>query len=207
MPAESAADQRRGVVLASDNAGKLAELAHLLSPLGMELRPQSAFGIRTAAESGATFIENAILKARHAARSSGAAAIADDSGLCVDALSGAPGIYSARFSGPTATDADNNALLLARLAGVDADRRTAAFHCVVVYLRHADDPAPLIGTGIWRGCILSAPRGNNGFGYDPLFQVADGRHTAAELPATEKNARSHRGQAVRALLAALAAAR
>jgi XTP/dITP diphosphohydrolase len=196
---------RRVVVLASDNEGKRAELAALLAPLGCELVPQRTFGIRTADETAATFIENALLKARHAARASGHAAIADDSGLVVDALGGAPGIRSARFAGEHATDADNNALLLAHLAGVADAARGATFHCVVTLLRAADDPAPLVGTGSWRGHILRSPRGSNGFGYDPLFQVAGTGRSAAELDAATKNAQSHRGQAVRALVAALAA--
>lgn len=189
------------LVLASDNAGKLAELKVLLEPLGVELLPQRALGIEDAAETASTFVENALIKARHAAQATGLAALADDSGLVVPALGGEPGIRSARFSGHHRDDHANNRLLLDRLAATD-DRR-AYFYCVLVLLRTAADPAPLIATGTWWGEIAHAPRGDGGFGYDPLFVVAGTRLTAAELPPAEKHRTSHRGQAMRQLLDAL----
>lgn len=191
------------VVLASSNRGKLAEFDALLAACGLALLPQSQFTTAIAPETGDTFLANALIKARHAARASGLPALADDSGLEVDCLGGAPGVHSARFAGPAASDADNNALLLDKLAGIAEDQRTANFRCVLVYLRSAEDPAPLICEGVWRGRILHAPRGSNGFGYDPLFLVPDLGVSAAELTATEKNACSHRGRALRALVAAL----
>jgi len=191
------------VVLASNNAGKLAEFEALLQTAGLTLLPQGQFTAEVAAETGDTFLANALLKARHAARASGLPALADDSGLEVDGLDGAPGVHSARFAGPDADDADNNALLLRKLAGVPEARRGARFRCLLVYLRHANDPQPLVCEGVWRGAILDAPRGTGGFGYDPLFLVPDLGRTAAELTTAEKNVRSHRGQALRALVAAL----
>lgn len=183
------------VVVASGNPGKLRELADLLAGAGLEPRPQSDFGVAPAPEEARTFVENALTKARHAARASGLPAIADDSGLEVDALGGKPGILSARFAGEPGDDAANNAQLLARLAGVPAARRTARFRTVLVFLRAADDPAPIIAEGTWSGRITNAPRGDRGFGYDPLFELDDGR-TAAELPAAEKNRLSHRARAL-----------
>lgn len=186
----------RRVVLASGNAGKLAEMARLLNPLGLAVVAQSELGIAGAAETGLTFVENAILKARHAAATSGLPAIADDSGLEVESLEGAPGIYSARYAGPQASDADNNARLLAALDGVPADRRRARFRCVVVYLRHAADPSPIIAQGSWEGTILPAARGSHGFGYDPLFQPNGCELSAAQMPPADKNRLSHRAQAM-----------
>jgi len=189
------------LVLASNNAGKLREFAQLLAPLGIEVLPQSAFAVPEAEEPHCTFVENALAKARHAARISGLAALADDSGLCVDALGGAPGVYSARYGGAPANDARNNEKLLAELAG--QTNRRAHYVCVLALLRHADDPQPLLGEGEWLGEILDAPRGAGGFGYDPLFLVPDLGLTSAELPAGQKNALSHRGKALAALVARL----
>ncbi len=195
----------RTVVFASNNQGKVAELAAMMAGLDIELQPQSRYGVPAVEETGLTFVENAILKARHACRHTGLPAIADDSGLAVDALGGAPGIYSARYAGTDASDAENNARLLRELADVPAARRSARFICALVYLRHADDPTPIICEGRWEGLILDAPRGEQGFGYDPLFLVPDLGLSAAELPPAEKNRLSHRGIAVRELLARLRA--
>ncbi len=195
-------DARGEIVLASGNAGKRAELAPLFAEHGFTLRPQSDFDVGPGPEEDPTFLENALSKARHVARATGRAALADDSGLIVPALGGAPGVHSARFSGEHATDATNNALLLERLADV-TDRR-ARFCCVLVLLRGADDPLPLIATGEWAGEILTAPRGMGGFGYDPLFLDPASGRTAAELTREEKAAASHRGRAVRALAPLLA---
>jgi len=189
------------LVLASNNAKKAAEMATLLAPLGIEVVPQSAFAIPEAEEPHDTFIENALAKARHAARLSGLPAIADDSGLCVMALGGAPGVQSARYAGEPKSDARNNALLIERLTDI-SDRR-AFFYSVVVLVRHADDPRPLIADGEWHGAILDAPRGEAGFGYDPLFYVPQLSQTAAELDAKLKNTLSHRGAAMRHLLSRL----
>jgi XTP/dITP diphosphohydrolase len=186
-------------VLASSNAGKLRELAAMLAPLGYELVTQSSLGIDTPPETGTTFAENALLKARHAARLSGLAALADDSGIEVDALEGRPGVYSARYAGEGATDIANLQKMLKELGGVPAERRSARYQCVIAFARSADDPAPLIAHGSWEGRVLTAPRGSGGFGYDPIFQPAGLDVTAAELSAEEKNARSHRGEALRAL--------
>jgi XTP/dITP diphosphohydrolase len=186
------------IVLASGNAGKLKELATLLAPLGIEVLPQSAFAVSEAEEPHPSFIENAIAKARHASRATGLPALADDSGLCVDALGGAPGVLSARFAGEPKSDERNNALLLARLA--EAGDRRASFHCALALVRHADDPQPLIACGEWHGEILHAPRGQDGFGYDPLFLVPDLGQSAAELTHELKNILSHRGAAIRQLL-------
>jgi XTP/dITP diphosphohydrolase len=191
------------IVLASGNAGKLREFADLLADAGIELMPQSAFNTPPP-ETAVTFVENAIAKARHAARHSGLPAIADDSGLEVDALDGAPGVYSARFAGEHGDDAQNNRKLLAELKGVATQQRTARYRAVLVYLGAPADPAPLIAQGTWEGRIGEAPQGTGGFGYDPLFVLPDGR-TAAELPADEKNRVGHRGQALAALRHALAA--
>jgi len=193
----------RGIVLASGNPGKLAEIRGLLKASGIELLPQSRWDVPEVEETGTTFVENALIKARHAAVVTGRPTIADDSGLEVDALGGAPGVRSARYAGPGADDASNNRLLLERLAGVPPAARTARFHCVMVYLPAADHPAPLIRTAAWEGFIAEAPRGAGGFGYDPLFLPAGERGTAAELSPERKNAVSHRGQALRALVAAL----
>ena len=191
------------LVLASDNPGKLAELTSLLADTGFVCVSQGEFGVSSAEETGSTFVENALLKARHAAASTGLCAIADDSGLAVDHLKGAPGVHSARYSGVDATDEENRDFLLAALAGVPADQRTARFHSVVVYLRHAKDPIPIICHGHWSGTIALKPRGSGGFGYDSLF-LADGcSQTAAELTADKKNSLSHRAQALVSLVGAL----
>ncbi len=188
------------IVLATGNRGKLGEFSGLLAGLGLEVRPQSDFAVPEAEETGLSFVENAILKARHAARHTGLAALGDDSGLEVEALRGAPGIYSARYAGPAKDDAANNAKLLEALRGVPWEARRARFSCVIAYLAHAEDPNPLIAQGHWEGMILEAPRGAQGFGYDPLFWVPSHACSAAELDAATKNALSHRGQAMRALL-------
>jgi XTP/dITP diphosphohydrolase len=195
----------RRVVLASNNAGKVREFGQMLAGQGLEVIAQGELGVPEAAETASTFVENALLKARNAARHTGLPALADDSGLAVDALGGEPGIYSARYAGPGADDAANNARLLDRMRDVPAERRGAAFICALVYLRHAEDPVPLICQGIWRGQLLEAPRGDNGFGYDPLFLLPELDRTSAELPPEEKNRRSHRGQALRQLVEQLAA--
>ncbi len=186
----------RKLVLATGNPGKRREMAALLEPLGIELLLQSDFGCQGVEETGLTFVENALLKARAAAAASGLPAVADDSGLEVDALRGEPGIHSARFAGPGAADADNNALLLERLEGVAEARRTARYQTVIVMLEHEHDPTPVICEGRWEGRILEGPRGEGGFGYDPLFLPAGGEITAAELDPAEKNRISHRGRAM-----------
>ena len=191
------------LVLASGNAGKLKELSSLLAPLGIEVLPQSAFNVSEAEEPHPSFVENAIAKARHAARATGLPALADDSGLCVDVLGGAPGVLSARFAGEPKSDARNNALLLERLAG-ETNRR-ARFYCALVLVRHADDPQPIIACGEWHGEILEAARGHGGFGYDPLFLVPELDQTAAEIDHSLKNVLSHRGSAMRQLLERLRA--
>ena len=190
-------------VLASGNAGKLRELARLLAPLAVDLRAAADFGVAAPEETGRTFLENALIKARNAAAVTGLPAIGDDSGLVVSALDGAPGIYSSRFAGTDATTAENNAKLVAALDGV-RDRR-AHFYCALVFLQRADDPAPLVATGAWHGMIVDRARGARGFGYDPHFYLPDLDATAAELAAEDKNARSHRGIAARDLAAQLAA--
>ena len=194
----------RRVVLASGNAGKLKEFQALLGDT-LTLVPQADFGIEAADESGATFEENALLKARHAAAATGLPAIADDSGLEVDALDGAPGVRSARFAGEGADDQANNAKLLRALEGVDGAARSARFRAVVAYVATADDPAPVIAEGSWEGFIAHSPRGANGFGYDPLFFDGALQSTSAELDPAEKNRRSHRGKAVRVLKKLLSA--
>jgi XTP/dITP diphosphohydrolase len=188
------------IVLASNNAGKVREFNALLAGLDLEVVPQSTFGVTEIEETGLTFVENAILKARNAAQHAKCPAIADDSGLEVDALDGAPGIYSARYAGPGASDAENLAKVLGMLNGVPEAKRSARFQCVLVYLRHALDPTPLIVQGTWEGRILEAPRGTSGFGYDPVFFVPTHGCSAAELQPETKNALSHRGQALRRLL-------
>jgi XTP/dITP diphosphohydrolase len=187
------------IVLASNNPGKVREFGQLLAAARIHVIPQGERGVPEVAETGLTFVENAILKARNAARFSGLAALADDSGIEVDALRGAPGIYSARFAGPGASDTDNLVKLLLDLEQVPDEERTARYHCVLVYLRHADDPTPLICQGTWEGLIGRAPRGTAGFGYDPIFIVPSHGCTAAELAPEVKNRLSHRGQALRQL--------
>lgn len=189
------------IVLASNNAKKLKELDAILTPLGWELIPQDALGVSEADEPHVTFVENALAKARHAARATGLPALADDSGLCVDALGGAPGVQSARYAGEPKSDARNNEKLLAALG--EGCQRAAHFVSVIVFVRHADDPQPLIAEGEWHGEILPAARGDNGFGYDPLFYVPEFDKTAAELDAAIKNGISHRGQALQSLVARL----
>lgn len=183
------------IVLASGNAGKLAEIARILEDLDIDVVPQSAFGVTDADETGTTFVENALIKARHAVNATGLPAIADDSGICVDALDGRPGVYSARFAGPDATDDSNNDLLLTELEGVPDERRGAAFHCVACFVAPGM-AEPVIAEGEWRGRILHERRGEGGFGYDPLFYVPELGKSSAELSPQEKNARSHRGQAI-----------
>jgi XTP/dITP diphosphohydrolase len=193
----------REVVLASRNAKKLAELQDLLEPLGLRLRTIGEFSEVTVEEPAPTFVENALLKARHAAQASGLPALADDSGIEVDALHGAPGVHSARYAGPEASDADNNAKLLAALREVPVTERGARYVCVLALVRSANDPVPVLAEGQWRGHILREGRGANGFGYDPLFHVAAHGKTAAELPPALKNRLSHRARAAAALLQAL----
>ncbi len=188
------------VVLASSNAGKIKELQDMLGGLGIVVIPQQSLSIPDADETGLTFVENAILKARQAALLSGMPAIADDSGLEVDLLQGAPGIYSARFSGPEANDQKNNAKLLELLADAPLEQRTARYQCVIVYMRHGNDPTPIICQGSWEGHIALAPRGHEGFGYDPLFYLKAQNCHAAEMPKAEKNRVSHRGKATAELL-------
>ncbi len=193
------------ILLASNNPGKVREIQAILAEHDFTVIPQAELRITDAEETGLTFVENAILKARHAARASGLPAIADDSGLEVDVLDGAPGVYSARYAGEPSNDTANNEKLLAALAGVPPERRTARFRCVMVYLRHECDPSPIIAQGVWNGAILFEARGAGGFGYDPLFHVPEHGCASAELDAAEKNRISHRAQALRALARALAA--
>lgn len=187
---------RQTWVLASSNKGKLAEFNTLLQEIAIEVIPQTDFNLVDAVEDGLSFIENAIIKARWASKHTGLPALADDSGLAVDALNGAPGIYSARYAGPNASDADNNALLVKNLQQVDADARSAQFHCVLAFVRHASDPVPIICHGIWRGQVLSTAIGDNGFGYDPLFFIPELGLSSAQLSKTEKSNISHRAQAM-----------
>ena len=186
------------LILASNNAGKLKEFAQLLEPIGFELHPQGEFNVPEAEEPFGTFVENALAKARHASRLTGLPALADDSGVCVNALGGAPGVYSARYAGEPKSDARNNEKLVADLA-LQADK-SAYYYCVLVYVRHADDPQPVIADGRWNGEIIAQPRGANGFGYDPHFLIPSLDKTTAELDPARKNAMSHRGQALRALV-------
>ncbi|MCB4810162.1 RdgB/HAM1 family non-canonical purine NTP pyrophosphatase [Methylovorus menthalis] len=186
------------LVIASGNAGKLREIRHLLAPLAVEIIPQSTLNVPEAEEPYCTFIENALTKARHASRHTGLPALADDSGLCVDALQGAPGVLSARYAGEPKSDARNNAKLLEVMQGLT--QRQAHFYCVIVLVRHADDPEPLIAEGVWQGEILDTLRGEDGFGYDPLFLDAKTGKTVAELPLDVKSRISHRGQAMARLL-------
>ncbi|MDE1190348.1 MAG: XTP/dITP diphosphatase [Pantoea sp.] len=191
------------VVLATGNPGKVRELADLLSAFGLDIVAQTELGVESAEETGLTFIENAILKARHAAQITGLPAIADDSGLAVDALGGAPGIYSARYAGLEASDQQNLEKLLVALENVADGERQAQFHCVLVYVRHAADPTPLVFHGSWAGEITRAAAGQGGFGYDPIFYVPELGKTAAELSKDEKRAVSHRGKALTLLLDAM----
>ena len=188
------------LVLASGNSGKLKEFNQLLSPLGLDVRPQAEFGVHDVEETGLTFVENALLKAREASRVSGLPALADDSGLEVDALNGAPGIYSARYAGEPKSDQRNNEKLLAALSECAEGQRTARYWCVLVYLRHAEDPVPVIVQRSWEGEVLAHPRGEGGFGYDPLFWLPDQGMSVAELPSETKNRLSHRGRALHALV-------
>lgn len=188
------------IVLASGNAGKLREFQQLLADCGFDVIPQSDFNMGNAAETGLTFVENAIIKARHACALTGLPAIADDSGIAVDALTGRPGIYSARYAGEDASDADNNAKLLYELDDLPTAERSARYHCVLAFMRYAEDPTPILCHGSWEGTILTEARGEGGFGYDPLFYVPSHDCTAAELDKTEKNRISHRGVAMQALL-------
>jgi len=191
------------VVLASGNAGKLREFSELLGPSGFELVRQSEFGVTPPPETGTTFLENALIKARNAAQLSGLPAIADDSGIEVDALGGAPGVFSARFAGEDASDEANLAKLQAALEGLPPEKRTARYRCVIVFVESALDARPLVGDGAWEGRIIPARRGTGGFGYDPSFVPVGETRTVAEMPAAEKNLQSHRGQAMRAFLAQL----
>jgi XTP/dITP diphosphohydrolase len=193
----------RKVVLASGNPGKLREFSELLAGKGFELVRQSELGIEPPPETGSTFLENALIKARNAARLSGLPVIADDSGIEVDALGGAPGVYSARYAGEGASDEANLAKLLDTLNGTPAARRTARYRCVVVFVERFDDANPLVGEGTWEGSILAGRRGSGGFGYDPSFVPRGDTRTVAEMPADEKHLQSHRGQAMRAFLAQL----
>ena len=190
------------IVLASSNAGKLKEIRELLDGLDLDIRPQGDFEIPDAIEDGLSFVENAILKARHASAMTGLPAISDDSGIEVDYLDGAPGIYSARYAGGQGNEA-NNAKLLNALKGVPEEQRTARFQCVMVYMRHAKDPTPIICQGTWEGRVITELKGTEGFGYDPLFYVPSEGMTSAELSPVRKNQLSHRAQALKKLLAAL----
>lgn len=187
------------VVLATSNPGKVKELQTLLEPFRMEVLPQAQFGVTSVEETGLSFVENAIIKARHAAQHTGLAAIADDSGIEVDALQGAPGIHSARYAGEGASDADNLKKLLEDLRPIAPELRTARYRCALVYLRWALDPAPIVCQASWEGLLIDEPRGSGGFGYDPIFELPS-KLTAAELPAAQKNAISHRGRALQLLV-------
>jgi len=192
-------EHKKTIVLASGNPGKLREFAQILASFNYKVVPQSQFNVPDVPETGLSFVENALIKARNAAQCTGLPAMSDDSGIEVDALSGAPGIYSARFAGEGASDDDNNRLLLEKLKGIADAQRTARYHCVIVYMQHANDPMPLICQGSWEGRILHEPRGEYGFGYDPFFYVPTHDCTSAELSPDVKNQLSHRGQALRAL--------
>jgi len=193
------------IVLASGNKGKLKEFNDMLAPLDIEVVPQSEFNVPEAEETGLTFVENAILKARNAAAHTGLPAIADDSGIEVDYLLGAPGIYSARYAGENANDENNLKALLAALEGVPSKERAARYQCVLVMMRHSKDPTPLIVQDSWEGAILESPSGDGGFGYDPIFWVPEHKCSAAELTKQQKHAISHRGKAMRQLLAQFSA--
>ncbi|RYY73710.1 MAG: XTP/dITP diphosphatase [Gammaproteobacteria bacterium] len=194
------------IVLASGNAGKLREFQQLLQGCGFEIVPQSVFNVSNIEETGTTFVENAIIKARHACQLTGLPAIADDSGIEVDALHGRPGVYSARYAGENASDEENNQKLLFELKNIALEQRTARYHAVLAYMRHVDDPTPILCHGTWEGVILPEPRGQNGFGYDPLFFVPSHNCASAELDKLEKNRISHRGKAMQELLQKLASA-
>ena len=196
--------EKQKLVIASNNKGKFAELTDLLAPLNLAPVAQGELGVGETEEPAVTFVENAILKARHAARETGLPALADDSGLAVDALGGKPGVRSARFAGEGATDQDNINALMSALADVPAEQRGAQFHCVLVYLRHADDPTPIICHGRWPGRILEQQRGDGGFGYDPVFLAPETNTSAAELSREEKAKISHRGRALKLLIEQLA---
>jgi XTP/dITP diphosphohydrolase len=191
------------IVLASSNAGKVREINEMLAGHAVRIVSQSEFNVPEVAETGLTFVENALIKARHAARHTGLPAIADDSGIELDALDGRPGIYSARYAGNGASDADNLHKLIDDVKKLPEDKRQCRFVCLMVYLRHAEDPIPLIAEGVWEGTALTTPRGTNGFGYDPMFYVPRHHCTSAELPPETKNSLSHRGQALRRLVAQL----
>ncbi len=191
------------LVLASGNTGKLREFKSLLPGIGFDIKPQSEFGVSNAEETGLTFVENAIIKARHACQATGHAAISDDSGIEVDALNGAPGIYSARFSGIDGNDEANNSKLLAELKGLPPEQRVARYQCVLVFMQHALDPTPIIAQGSWEGIILEEPIGENGFGYDPLFWVPTHECSSAQLSKETKNGMSHRAIAMKILIAQL----
>ncbi|NOH85372.1 XTP/dITP diphosphatase [Vibrio sp. 03-59-1] len=191
------------LVLATGNQGKVREMADLLFEFGFEVFSQSEFNVSEAEETGTTFIENAIIKARHAAKATGLPAIADDSGLEVDFLKGAPGIYSARFAGENATDQQNLEKLLNEMKGVPTEQRSARFHCVLVLMRHENDPTPIVCHGKWEGSILEEAHGENGFGYDPIFWVPEDQCASAELESTRKKQLSHRGKALKTLFSAL----
>ncbi len=194
MPEVASGNARKRLVIASGNAGKLREIDHILAPLSFEVIPQGALGVTEAPEPYCTFIENALAKARHASASTGLPALADDSGICVPALGGAPGVHSARYAGEPKSDARNNEKLVAALDGI-ADRR-AHYYCVIVVVRSADDPQPLIGEGVWAGEVARAPAGEGGFGYDPWFLIPSAGLTAAQMPAEQKNRISHRAMAL-----------
>ena len=194
MPEVASGDVRTRLVIASGNAGKLREIDHILAPLNFEVIPQGALGVTEAPEPYCTFIENALAKARHASASTGLPGLADDSGICVPALGGAPGVHSARYAGEPKSDARNNEKLVAALDGI-ADRR-AHYYCVIVVVRSADDPQPLIGEGVWAGEVARAPAGEGGFGYDPWFLIPSAGLTAAQMPAEQKNRISHRAMAL-----------
>ena len=191
------------VVLATGNKGKVKELARMLSCLDFEVLPQSEFDVTEVAETGTTFVENAIIKARHAAKQTGLPAIADDSGLAVHSLGGEPGVYSARYSGDQATDRSNITKLLDAMSGIPKEKRQAKFLCVLVFMRHTDDPTPIICQGEWHGEIMTEQQGENGFGYDPIFWVEEQNCSSAQLSPEQKNTLSHRGKALKLLLAQL----
>ena len=193
------------IILASSNQGKLREIQQVLAHLGLQLLPQSEFNVSDAEETGLTFVENALIKARHASAISGLPALADDSGLEVDALQGRPGIYSSRYAGDMATDSDNVQKLLTDLEGIPSPERSARFQCVLVYLRHPEDPTPVIAQGSWEGFILEEARGQNGFGYDPIFYIPEHQRAAAELDTQTKNQHSHRARALKQLVDMLGA--
>jgi XTP/dITP diphosphohydrolase len=194
----------RKLVLASGNRGKLSELDAMLAPFGWTVMPQMEWGIDEAVEDGLSFIENALIKARHASEHTGMPALGDDSGLVVDALNGGPGIFSARFAGPGADAGANNQKLLSEMSGVPESERGAHFYCAMALVRHAHDPVPLLATGTWNGRIMEAPAGDRGFGYDPLFWVPGEECSSAELPTRLKNQLSHRGQALSAMMEQMA---